>query len=240
MNPPRPKLAMPLSIGLLLFPKLTQLDLIGPLQVMTRIPDARVELVWKTTEPVTDESGRLRLIPTADFEGAGQLDVICVPGGPGQVELMTDEETLAFLRRQAEHARYVTSVCTGSLVLGAAGLLRGYRATCHWLSLDQLPLFGAIPVKERVVFDRNRVTGGGVTSGIDFGLALAAELIGAEAAKTIQLQIEYDPDPPFAAGSPETAESAIVESVRGATATFLSRRRAISEQAAAALARRGW
>jgi cyclohexyl-isocyanide hydratase len=196
--------------------------------------------VWKTTEPVTDESGRLRLMPTADFAGAGQLDVICVPGGPGQVELMTDEETLGFLRQQAERARYVTSVCTGSLVLGAAGLLKGYRATCHWLSLDQLALFGATPVKERVVFDRNRVTGGGVTSGIDFGLALAAELIGAEAAKAIQLQIEYDPDPPFAAGSPETAEPAVVERIRSATATFQSRRRAISEQAAAALSKRGW
>jgi cyclohexyl-isocyanide hydratase len=231
---------MPLSIGFLLFPKLTQLDLTGPLQVMTRIPDARVELVWKTTEPVTDESGRLRLMPTVDFTGAGQLDVICVPGGPGQVELMTDEETLSFLRKQAPRARYVTSVCTGSLVLGAAGLLKGYRATCHWMSLDQLALFGATPVKERVVFDRNRVTGGGVTSGIDFGLALAAELIGAEAAKAIQLQIEYDPDPPFAAGSPENAEPAVVERIRVATAAFQSRRRAISEQAAAALAKRGW
>jgi cyclohexyl-isocyanide hydratase len=231
---------MPISIGLLLYPKLTQLDLTGPLQVMTRIPDARVKLVWKTTEPVTDESGRLRLVPTADFAGAGQLDVIVVPGGPGQIELMADEEALSFLRKQAERARYITSVCTGSLVLGAAGLLRGYRATCHWLSLDQLPLFGAIPVKERVVFNRNRITGGGVTAGIDFGLALVAELIGAEAAQAIQLQIEYDPDPPFASGSPENAEPAVLARIRDATAAFQSRRRAISEQAAAALAKRGW
>src|SRR6266851_1733377 len=180
----------PLQIGLVIFPRVTQLDLTGPVQVFSSVPGAKVHLIWKRIEPVPSDSV-LTLTPTMTFADCPQLDVICVPGGVGSDDLLNDEEVLDFLRRQAEGARYVTSVCTGSLVLGAAGLLKGYRAACHWMSRDQLALLGAIPVAERVVKDRNRITGGGVTSGIDFALAVVAELRGEEAAKAVQLGIEY-------------------------------------------------
>ncbi len=191
-------------IGFLLFPHVTQLDLTGPAQILGRIPDARVHLLWKTREPVVTDVG-FSINPTTTFDDCPQLDVLCVPGGFGIRELFGDAGTLAFLRRQGEGARYVTSVCNGSLVLGAAGLLEGYRAACHWAWRDYLPRFGAIPVAERIVRDRNRVSGGGVTAGIDFGLALAAELAGEEVAKMLQLAFEYDPRPPFDCGSPEGA-----------------------------------
>src|SRR3954447_24902498 len=156
----------PLQIGLLVFPKVTQLDLTGPLQVFSSVPGAKVHLVWKRIEPVPSDSV-MTLTPTVTFADCPQLDVICVPGGVGTDDMVNDEEMLAFLRRQAEGARYVTSVCTGSLVLGAAGLLTGYRAATHWTAMDFLPAFGVIPTKARVCVDRNRVTGGGVTAGID-------------------------------------------------------------------------
>jgi cyclohexyl-isocyanide hydratase len=191
-------------IGFLLFPHVTQLDLTGPAQILGRMPGAQVHLVWKTREPVVTDVG-FSINPTTTFDDCPQLDVLCVPGGFGIRELFGDAATLAFLRRQGEGARYVTSVCNGSLVLGAAGLLEGYRAACHWAWRDYLPRFGAIPVAERIVRDRNRVSGGGVTAGIDFGLALAAELAGEEAAKMLQLAFEYDPRPPFDCGSPEGA-----------------------------------
>ncbi|WP_080894545.1 DJ-1/PfpI family protein, partial [Ralstonia solanacearum] len=193
--------AAALSIGLLLFPNLTQLDLTGPYEVFARIPGARVRLVWKRRDPVVSERG-MALVPDTTFDGCPPLDILCIPGGPGQIDLMDDSETLAFVRRMAAGCRFVTSVCTGSLVLGAAGLLRGYRATSHWASRDQLALLGAQPVEARVVFDRNRVTGGGVTSGIDFALAVVAHLYGEAAAQRIQLQLEYDPAPPFRGGAP--------------------------------------
>jgi cyclohexyl-isocyanide hydratase len=155
-----------------------------------------------------------------------------VPGGPGQIKLMNDDETLDFLRRQAVEAQYVTSVCTGSLVLAAAGLLKGYRATSHWLSLEQLGYFGVTPVRERVVIDGTRITGAGVTSGIDFGLTLAAKLFGEERARGVQLSMEYDPQPPFASGSPETALPATVERVRELAAPFQAQRERIAEDAA--------
>ncbi len=153
-----------ITVGLLLFPEMTQLDMTGPYEVFVSMPRTTVEVVWKTLEPVTTGGG-LRMLPTTTIAACPRLDVICVPGGPGQVALMQDAEVLDFLWKQAETCRFVTSVCTGSLVLGAAGLLRGYRVTCHSLSLDQLALRGAIPVAERIVRDRNRITGGGVTSG---------------------------------------------------------------------------
>jgi cyclohexyl-isocyanide hydratase len=181
-----------LNVGLLLFPEMTQLDLTGPYEVFVSLPRTAVHLVWKTLEPVT-AGGGLRMLPTTTLATCPRLDVICVPGGPGQVALMRDAEVLAFLRNQAETCRYVTSVCTGSLVLGAAGLLRGFRATSHWLSLDQLAVLGATPVAERIVMDGNRITGGGVTSGIDFTLFVAAQLFGEDVAKEVQLRIEYDP-----------------------------------------------
>ncbi len=224
-----------LTVGLLLFEGGTQLDLTGPHEVFVRMPDTQVLVVAKTRQPVRTDGG-LVIVPTTALADCPQLDVVCVPGGPGQVALMDDAEVLDFLRRQAAGTRYVTAVCTGSLVLGAAGLLRGYRAACHWLSRDQLALFGAEPVAERVVIDRNRVTGGGVTAGIDFALTLAAELFGRPVAEAIQLGIEYDPAPPFAAGSPESADAAVVERVRAATAARQAGRLAAARRAAAALA----
>jgi cyclohexyl-isocyanide hydratase len=191
-------------IGFLLFPHVTQLDLTGPAQILARIPGAQVHLLWKTREPVITDVG-FSINPTTAFTDCPPLEVLCVPGGFGIAALFTDAETLSFLRRQGEQARYVTSVCNGSLVLGAAGLLEGYRSACHWMWRHYLPRFGAIPVAERIVRDRNRVSGGGVTAGIDFGLALAAELAGEEVAKTLQLAFEYDPQPPFDCGSPEGA-----------------------------------
>jgi len=225
---------MTIDIGLLLYPRLAQLDLTGPYEVFARIPDARVHVVWKTRDPVATERG-LSILPTATFETCPPLDVVCVPGGPGQNDVMLDDEVLAFLREQGQAARFVTSVCTGALVLGAAGLLRGYRATTHWLSLDLLPLFGAIPVKERVVVDHNRITGGGVTAGIDFALRIVGELYGPAMAQSIQLQIEYNPAPPFDAGTPEAADPKIVTAIRTQTAAFQAKRRATAEQAAARL-----
>jgi cyclohexyl-isocyanide hydratase len=229
--------AAPFRIGFLVFPDITQLDMTGPQQVMSRIPGAELRLVWKTREPVRSESG-LVLTPDATYADCPQLDLVCVPGGPGMNALLTDAETLDFLRRQAKGARYVTSVCTGSLVLGAAGLLKGKRAATHWAAMGDLPRFGAIPVEERVVTDGNIITGGGVTAGIDFGLRVAAEVAGADVAKSIQLMIEYNPDPPFACGHPTTAEPAILERFRArAAANPGSAYRASQiEKAAAAMA----
>ena len=224
-----------LHIGILLFPEVTQLDATGPAQVLCRVPGAKLHMIWKTRDPVPTDAG-FSIVPTTSFAECPQLDVICVPGGGGQVALMTDEETLAFLRKQAEKARYVTSVCTGSLVLGAAGLLRGYRSACHWSSREYLPAFGAIPVAERVVRDRNRLSGGGVTAGIDFGLTMAAELAGEEVAKTIQLALEYDPKPPFDSGSPEKAGPAVVTKLKERIQGMLQKRAAANQAAAAKLA----
>jgi cyclohexyl-isocyanide hydratase len=190
-----------------------QLDLTGPFEVFSTWPEARVDLVWKTTEPLASSTG-LWLRPTASFLDAPHFDIICVPGGSGINALLLDDEVLDFLRARALTAKFVTSVCTGALVLGAAGLLRGKRATTHWAYVDLLPVFGAIPVHERVVFDGRLATGGGVTAGIDFALALVAELAGAEAAMAIQLQLEYAPKPPFDAGDPSTAPRAVIEAWR--------------------------
>lgn len=200
-------------IGMLIFPRLTQLDMTGPYEVLARLPETKVELVARTREPVTTDRG-MQIVPTTTYANCPPLDVIMVPGGPGQQDLMEDEETLAFLRKQAATAKYVTSVCTGSLVLGAAGLLKGKRATCHWNALEYLRPLGAIPVGEKVVVDGNVITGAGVTSGIDFALALAAILESEEVARAIQLGIEYDPAPPFDSGSPAKAPAEIVALVR--------------------------
>ena len=223
-----------MQIGFLLFPGLTQLDLTGPFEVFGSMPDVELSLIWKTVQPVTSDTG-MRILPSHSFETAPKLDLICVPGGPGQIDLMSDAETLAFLRGVAQDCRWITSVCTGALVLAAAGLLTGYRATSHWASLDQLGMFGAIPVPERVVRDRDRITGAGVTSGIDFALTVAAEIWGRRAAEEIQLQIEYDPAPPFNTGSPASAGAALLAAVRADLAPFIERRRKASEMAARAL-----
>jgi len=205
--------AMPLNIGLLLFPDLTQLDLTGPYEVFHRLPDAKVHLVWKDLSPVRSGGG-LHLVPTTTFADCPVLDVICVPGGFGVGAVMTDEVVLGFLRTQATTARFVTAVCTGSLVLGKAGLLEGRRATSHWAYTDLLPRLGAIYEPGRVVVDGNRITGGGVTAGIDFALQLAAALCGEQVAKAIQLGIEYNPAPPFASGHPDSADAATIEIAR--------------------------
>lgn len=220
---------MTTQIGMLLFPDMTQLDFTGPFEVFARLPNAEVHAVSRSLKPVRTERG-LVMKPTATYKSAPPLDVVVVPGGPGQQLLMTDEGTLAFLRRQAENARYVTSVCTGALVLGAAGLLVGYRATTHWLSLPLLALLGATPVDARVVVDRNRITGGGVTAGIDFGLRVAAVLRGEGVAQSIQLQIEYNPEPPFRAGHPATAPASVVEGLRRKGEPLLRERRALCER----------
>jgi cyclohexyl-isocyanide hydratase len=199
--------------GMLVFPNLTQLDLTGPYEVLARLPDAETLLLWKTLEPVRSEHG-LTILPTATFNSCPTLDLVFVPGGPGINPLLEDAEVLAFLRRAAAEARYVVAVCTGSLVVGAAGLLRARRATSHWMSRDLLRSFGAEPVAERVVVDGKFFTGGGVTAGIDVALTVAAEIAGKDTAEAIQLGIEYDPAPPFASGSPEQANPEVVAAVR--------------------------
>lgn len=223
---------------MLAYPGMTQLDLTGPFEVFRRSPEFQVDLVWKTSDPVVDASG-LRLITTATLDHCPRADILFVPGGPGQLPLMDDAALLAFLARQGADARIVTSVCTGSLLLGAAGLLAGYRATCHWLSLDQLASFGAIPVAERVVVDRDRITGAGVTSGIDFALRLTAILLGDERAGRIRLAIEYDPDPSIAGGSPATADPRHVEAIRTEAASFQAKRAEAAARAAGRLTRSG-
>ena len=204
---------MTIRIGMLLFPKITQLDLTAPYEVLSRLPEAQVSLAWKTREAVTSGSG-LSILPTTTLADAPQFDVLCVPGGHGLAALLQDAVVLDFVRRQAGAARYVTAVCTGSLLLGAAGLLEGYRATTHWAFHELLLRCGAVPVRERVVVDRNRITAGGVTSGMDFALRLAAEMCGEQVARGIQLGLEYDPEPPYDSGSPERATPELVELVR--------------------------
>ena len=222
----------PFHIGLLLYPNLTQLDLTGPAQVLSRAPGVKMHYVWKTIEPVPSDAG-LSLMPTTTFKDCPQLDLICVPGGAGQTVLMSDEETLGFLRVQAEKAKYVTSVCTGSLILGAAGLISGYKSACHWMWREYLPAFGAIPVNARVVKDRNRISGGGVTAGIDFALTVVAEIWGDEEAKMIQLYLEYNPQPPFDCGSPERAGPELVaKAKKQLEALAASRAKLIAEAAA--------
>ncbi|KVP69220.1 DJ-1/PfpI family protein [Burkholderia ubonensis] len=227
---------MTLHIGFLVFPGVQQLDLTGPHDVLASLPDTAAHLVWKTREPVASSSG-LALTPGHTFADCPPLDVICIPGGTGITDLLSDRETIDFVRERSAAARYVTSVCTGALLLGAAGLLRGRRATTHWAFHALLEPLGAVPVRERVVRDGNLFTGGGVTAGIDFALTIAAELAGDEEAQAIQLELEYAPAPPFDAGSPDTAPASVVTRVRERSAANLARRRQAIEQAAAAMDR---
>lgn len=197
----------PLHIAFLIYPMVTQLDMTGPAQVLSRLGDVRLDLVAKTRDPVPTDA-QFALLPTATFAEVPRTDILCVPGGFGTIAAMQDAETLAWLRQVGAEALWVTSVCTGSLLLAAAGLLDGYRAACHWASREQLTFFGVEPVAERVVFDRNRVSGGGVTAGIDFALALTAAIRGEDHARFVQLSLEYDPAPPFDSGSPDKADAA--------------------------------
>jgi cyclohexyl-isocyanide hydratase len=224
----------PLQIGLVIFPRVTQLDLTGPVQVFSGVPDAKVHLIWKRIEPVESDSV-LVLTRTVTFADCPQLDVICVPGGFGTNDMVNDAEMLDFLRRQAKAASYITSVCTGSLVLGAAGLLQGYRATTHWSAMDLLAAFGATPTKTRVCVDRNRITGGGVTAGIDFALTLVSIMLDRRTAEMIQLGLEYNPAPPFNSGSPDTAPPEILALMQERIAPSRTRRIEAVKRAAARL-----
>jgi cyclohexyl-isocyanide hydratase len=224
----------PLQIGIVVFPKVTQLDFTGPLQVFSGLPGATVHLIWKRIEPVPSDAV-LTIMPTVTFADCPQLDVICVPGGAGTDDMVNDEQMLQFLHRQATGAKYVTSVCTGSLVLGAAGLLNGYRATTHWTAMEYLGAYGALPTKTRVCVDRNRFTGGGVTAGIDFALTLVSHLADRAMAEAIQLGMEYNPAPPFNSGSPDTAPPEVLARLKARAAAGQERRSAANQRAAARL-----
>jgi cyclohexyl-isocyanide hydratase len=203
----------------------------GPHEVFARMPGTQVDLAWKALDPVVAQGG-MRLVPSAKLDTCPQLDLICVPGGPGTTPLLGDTDVLAFVGRQAAAARYITAVCTGTLVLGAAGLLQGKRATTHWTARHLLSAFGATPVAERIVIDGNLITGGGVTAGIDFALRVVAEIAGEAVARAIQLSIEYDPQPPFDAGLPERAGEAIVARQKQAGAQMQAAREAAVHEAA--------
>jgi cyclohexyl-isocyanide hydratase len=222
------------KIGFLLFPDITQLDMTGPAQVLSRMPGATLFYVAKSLDPVMSDCG-LALVPTVTLADCPPLDIVCVPGGYGTTALLDDDVVLDWLRAQAATARYVTSVCTGSLVLAAAGLLDGYRAGCHWAWGDQLAVFGATFVRERTVIDRNRITAGGVTSGIDFAFRLIEATHGRDVAEAVQLGLEYDPQP-LGGGTPASARPeilAMVEAVyakrlpavRAATAAVVAKQR---------------
>jgi len=203
------------KVGFVIFPNLTQLDFTGPLQVLARVPQSTIHIVARSLEPVPSDCG-LGLVPTHSFADCPPLDLLCVPGGGvGVIAAASARATIDFVRSQARQARYVTSVCTGAFILGVAGLLRGRRATTHWAFTDLLPLVGATHQKARVVKDGNLITAGGVTSGIDFGLSVSAEIAGKETAEAIQLELEYDPAPPFSCGHPDHAPKGFVEGQAG-------------------------
>jgi cyclohexyl-isocyanide hydratase len=229
------------SVGFVIFPGITQLDFTGPYEVLTRLAtppaldaqgpfaETSTHVVGKTMAPVSSDRG-LAILPTCTFETCPALDLICVPGGAGVIDALADAETIDFIGRQGGNARYVTSVCMGAFLLGAAGLLAGRRATTHWAYVELLPLVGARHEKARVVRDGHVFTAGGVTSGIDFALCIVAELAGAEVAKAIELAIEYDPSPPFDAGHPDKASEAAIALMRQRNAASSARIRQVLEE----------
>ena len=221
-------------IAFLLFPGLSQLDMTGPAQILSRMPGAKLDLVWESKDPVMTDAG-FAIVPTATFAEVPRADILCIPGGVGVTSVMAHDGAMDWIRRVGAEATWVTSVCTGSLILGAAGLLRGYKATTHWAWHHGLAQFGAEPVHARTVFDRNRVTGGGVTAGIDFALALAKEIHGEAVAKMLQLAFEYDPAPPVDAGSPEKAGPEIVAACLARTDAVAPNREAELKAAATRL-----
>jgi cyclohexyl-isocyanide hydratase len=223
-------------IGMIIFPGMTVLDFAGPLEVFARMPDTQVHVLAKTLEPVRSDLG-FHELPTLRLADAPKLDLLFIGGGPGSTAMMEDEELIGFLQRRAPEAQWITSVCTGALILGAAGLLRGYKAATHWAAMGVLPLLGAEAVDERVVVDRNRITGGGVTAGVDFGLTVAGLLHGEEVARRIQLTLEYDPAPPFKGGSPRVESPGLVQTVREQLSPGTRARMATAERVAA---RNGW
>jgi cyclohexyl-isocyanide hydratase len=223
-----------IPITMLLFERFTQLDLTGPYEVLARMEGAQIALAAKSLDPVTSDT-KLQIVPTHTFANAPDCEVLFVPGGPGVDAAMLDDEVIAFVQRQAASARTITSVCTGALILGAAGLLKSHSATTHWNAVEFLAPFGARHCDERVVIDGNLITGAGVSAGIDFALMLVEKLQDTAAAEAIQLFIEYDPRPPFDAGSPGDADPQIVENVRRAAALAKERRRKAVKEAASRL-----
>jgi cyclohexyl-isocyanide hydratase len=222
---------MTLNVTFVLFPHVTQLDFTAPAQVLARVPDAQVTVAARSSEAVPTDCG-FSILPASTFGNAGQADLLCVPGGFGVADALGDAETIGFIREQAAGARYVTSVCTGAFLLGAAGLLRGKRATTHWAYTDLLPLVGAEFAPGRVVVDGSTITGGGVTAGLDFALTVAAEVAGAEVAQSIQLALEYDPAPPFDAGGPDKAPQAVLTAMAERYRRSLGRMRGALQNAA--------
>ena len=223
-----------MQVNFLLFPSITQLDLTGPFEVLARVPGFQIDFVSTSMDPVRSDRG-LVMMPSVIMENAKPSDLLVVPGGPGTDDAMLDQRWLNFTRDQASTARYILGVCTGSLVLGAAGLLRGRRAACHWQAREFLTSFGAIPDESRSVRDGNIFTSGGVTSGIDMALRAVSEFVDEDAARQIQLQIEYDPEPPFEGGTPRTSPPAIVQRCLDATRKRYDIRKAAVAQAAAAM-----
>lgn len=204
------------EIGFVMFPGMTQLDLTGPWEVLTRIPDARCHLLSGDRDPVRSASG-MSILPTMEFEECSKLDIVVVPGGPGHLDAMRDDRILTFLLRQQPDCQYLMAACTGTLIVAAAGLVRGYKCTTHWTAMHRLGAYGAIPVSQRVVFDRTLATGGGVTAGIDLALAMVSTLAGETVARKICLMLEYAPEPPFP-GSPQSADPSTVEALRAPAA----------------------
>jgi cyclohexyl-isocyanide hydratase len=223
-----------LQIGSLVFEGLDQIDLTGPFEVLSRIPNSTYKVYGKTLDGVRDLRG-LKLAADALLKDAPKLDVLHIPGGYGQEALMEDEEVLSWVKKHAAGAECVFSVCTGALICGAAGLLKGRRATTHWTAFELLPIFGAIPVNERVVEDGNMVFAAGVTSGIDGALRVAARLRGDEVAQGIQLYMQYAPEPPFNSGTPETAPASVLGTIKSAAAAITEQRRKTAERVAAKL-----
>lgn len=200
-------------IGLVFYPGMTALDIIGPQTVFNSLPGIQIHRLWKTLDPIQTDDG-MKIIPDTTFDDCPPLDIICIGGGIGQSAVINDPEILTFLRQQGSEAKFVTSVCGGSEFLARAGLLQGYRSATHWMARQELAAAGVQVGTERVVIDRNRISGGGVTAGIDFGLEIAKLLYGEEIAKIVQLSIEYDPAPPFDVGSPEKAGTDLVNKAR--------------------------
>jgi transcriptional regulator GlxA family with amidase domain len=220
-----------MNIAIVLYDRVTALDAIGPYEVLSRLPDSKLQFVAAEEGPVRTDNGLLGLVADNSIGDVTQPDIVLVPGGPGEVAARAGGAVLEWLRAVHEHTTWTTSVCTGSLILAAAGLLEGKRATSHWLALEELGRLGAVPVSERVVFDGKIVTAAGVSAGIDMALALAAKVAGDDVAQAIQLGIEYDPQPPFDAGSPEKAPAAIVEFLSARSRFLASPEGAVSTSA---------
>jgi cyclohexyl-isocyanide hydratase len=229
MSTPAARPAPPFRIGMIIFPDMTNLDFAGPFDVLAHMPDTIINVLAKTLDPVRTDIGGV-VLPDTTLDECPPLDMLFVGGGPGVNALLEDEIVLEFFRARAPRAQWITSVCTGALVLGAAGLLRGYKAATHWTAMEVLRPLGAMPTYERVVVDRNRITGGGVTAGIDFALTIAKLLHGADIAQAIQLGMEYDPAPPFNTGSPRVAPGHLVESVRKRAAALTEERFSLAKR----------